>query len=185
MENGAQCYRRYLSGDDEALTEIIRDYKDGLTLYLCEISGNLFLAEEAMEETFFRIAVKKPRFSEKSAFKTWLYAIGRNAVLDQMRKHRRISDTPPESFTELADTENDPVSEYLKEERALRLHRAMARLHSAYRQVLYLVYFEGMSNGDAAAVMKKSRRQIENLVSRARKALKEELLKEGFPDEIT
>ena len=28
MDNGATCYRRFLSGDDDGLVQIIRDYKD-------------------------------------------------------------------------------------------------------------------------------------------------------------
>ena len=34
MDNGASSYRRFLDGDDEGIVEIIRDYKDGLILYL-------------------------------------------------------------------------------------------------------------------------------------------------------
>ena len=72
-----ESYRRYLEGDDEGMVEVIRDHKDGLTLYLAGIVGNIFTAEELTEETFFKLVVKKPRFAGKSSFKTWLYAIGR------------------------------------------------------------------------------------------------------------
>lgn len=48
------------------------------------------------------------------------------------------------------------------------------------RQVLWLLYFEGMSGTDAAIIMKKNSRQISNLVYRAKSALKSELDKEGF-----
>ena len=34
MDNGASSYRRFLDGDDKGLAEIVRDYSDGLTLYL-------------------------------------------------------------------------------------------------------------------------------------------------------
>ena len=34
MDNGASSYRRFLEGDNEGFVEIIRDYKDGLMLYL-------------------------------------------------------------------------------------------------------------------------------------------------------
>ncbi|MBD5159991.1 MAG: RNA polymerase subunit sigma-24, partial [Ruminococcus sp.] len=76
MDNGAVSYRRFLDGDDEGMVEIIRDYKDGLILYLNGITGNILLAEEIMEDTFFKLVVKKPKFSGRSSFKTWLYAIG-------------------------------------------------------------------------------------------------------------
>lgn len=46
--------------------------------------------------------------------------------------------------------------------------------------MLYLIYFEEMDNSEAAAVMRKSKRQVENLIYRAKSALRSELLKEGF-----
>ena len=80
MDNGQSCYSRYLSGDDLAMTELVCSYKDGLTMYLCSIVGDLGEAEDLTEETFFRLAYKKPRFSGQSTFKTWLYSIGRNTA---------------------------------------------------------------------------------------------------------
>ena len=179
MDSGSILYRRYLDGDDEAMVELIRVYKDGLILYLNGITSNLSLAEELMEDAFFKLAAKKPRFSGKSSFKTWLYTIGRNAALDSMRKNARISDTPVEDRYDISD-ERDIEQDYLREEQKISLHRAMETLSSEYRQVLYLTYFEELSNAEAAAVMKKSRRQIENLLYRAKLALRSKLEKEGF-----
>ena len=34
MDNGASSYRRFLDGDDNGITEIVENYKDGLILYL-------------------------------------------------------------------------------------------------------------------------------------------------------
>ena len=78
MDNGASSYRRFLDGDDKGLVEIVGDYKDGLILYLNGYVNNIFIAEELTEDTFFRLITKKPRYSGKSTFKSWLYAIGRN-----------------------------------------------------------------------------------------------------------
>ena len=93
-DKGELYYRRYLEGDDTALVDMICDYKDGVILYLCGITGSFSLAEEYMEDTFFRIAAKKPRFSGRSSFKTWLFTIARNTAIDGMRKMSRISDKP-------------------------------------------------------------------------------------------
>ena len=42
MDNGAGSYRRFRdTGDESALIEIIRDYKDGLILYLSSIIGDI------------------------------------------------------------------------------------------------------------------------------------------------
>ncbi|MBR0511078.1 MAG: RNA polymerase sigma factor [Ruminococcus sp.] len=178
-DKGELYYRRYLEGDDTALVDMICDYKDGVILYLCGITGSFSLAEEYMEDTFFRIAAKKPRFSGRSSFKTWLFTIARNTAIDGMRKMSRISDKPVEEYGDISD-ERSIEKEYLREEQKISLHRAMESLNSDYRQVLYLIFFEDLSNSEAARVMKKSCRQIENLLYRAKQALRSKLEKEGF-----
>lgn len=176
--NGAECYRRFLEGDEEGIVEIIRDYKDGLILYLNGIVGNIHTAEDVMEETFVKLVVKKPRYSEKFSFKTWLYTIGRNAALDHLRHNSKKSDTPIDEL-ELADKADLELS-YIKEEQKIMVHRALSNLKADYRQVLYLSFFEELSNEETAAVMRKSKRQVENLLYRAKLSLKNELEKEGF-----
>ena len=37
MDNGASSYRRFLAGEDEALSELIRCHNDGLVLYINSI----------------------------------------------------------------------------------------------------------------------------------------------------
>ena len=60
------------------------------------------------------------------------------------------------------------------------VHQALRRLKSEYRQVLFLTYFEGFTNAESAAIMKKTEKQIRDLLYHARKALKSELERSGF-----
>ena len=85
MDNGASSYRRFLDGDDKGLAEIVRNYSDGLILYLNGIVNNISVAEELMEETLYKLITKKPKFKEKYSFKTWFYTIGRNVAIDYLR----------------------------------------------------------------------------------------------------
>ena len=179
MDNGASSYRRFLNGDDEGLAEIVRDYKDGLILFLRNIVGDIYTAEELTEDTFFKLLIKKPGFSGRSSFKSWLYAIGRNAAIDYIRHASKTTDMPDETEARLAD-EYDLERSYIKEEERITVRRAMKRLPPDYRQVLWLVFFEELSNEEASVVMKKNPRQIRNLLYRAKQSLKSELEKEGF-----
>ena len=62
MDNGAESYRRYReNGDESGLIEIIRDYKDGLILFLSSIVGDVHTAEDLAEDTFVLIGTKKPK----------------------------------------------------------------------------------------------------------------------------
>ena len=180
MDNGASSYRRYIDGDDNGIAEIVAAYKDGLILYLNGYVENIHTAEELTEDTFFRLVAKKPWFSGRCSFKTWLYTIGRNVALDHLRRHPKGNEISLEDLENYLAEEADLERFYLREERNRTVHRAMRKLNPDYRQVLHLVYFEGFSNGEAAVILRKSERQIRNLLYRARQSLKAMLEKEGF-----
>ncbi len=180
MDNGASSYRRFLDGDDKGIVELVGDYKDGLILYLNGYVNNIFIAEDLAEDTFFRLMVKKPKFSGKSTFKSWLYAIGRNVAIDFIRHKSKLLDAPIENMASCLSEEESLERAYIKEESKIVVHRAMSRLAPDYRAVLYLVFFEGFSGKETATALKKNDRQIKNLLYRAKRALKSELEKEGF-----
>ena len=179
MDNGSGSYSRFLAGDREGLRDIICEYREGLILYLNSFVQNIYTAEDLAEDTFTELAIKKPKFSGKSSFKTWLYAIGRNISAKYLRKHTKLNVVPLESQEYFADEENIE-RDYLKSEQKQIVHQALRNLKVDYRQVLYLTFFEGFSNEEAAIIMKKSRKQIENLLYSAKASLKTYLERSGF-----
>jgi len=181
MDNGASSYRRFRDfGDESGLVEIIRDYKDGLILYINSFVCNIYTAEDLAEDTFVLLFIKKPKDNGKASFKTWLYAIGRNLAIDYLRRESKINRVPLESCAELISEEESLEAAYIREERKVLVHKALNKLKPEYRQVLWLVYFEGFSNKEIAYIMKKSVHNIETLSYRARKSLKAQLEMEGF-----
>ena len=178
MEEELVIYQRFLDGETELLEEIVGRYKDGLILYLIRFVEDVTVAEELAEDVFVKLVLKKPRFSHRSAFKTWLYAIGRNVALDHLRWRKRQP---------LSLEEHDPGGEeasleesYIQQEDKLRLHDCIKRLKPEYAQVLWLAYFEGFSYQQIGKIMKKTTHGVETLAYRARLALKQILIKEGF-----
>ena len=182
MDNGASSYRRFLAGDDNGLADIVREYRDGLIFYLNGLVNNIHTAEDLAEDVLIKIAVKKPRFNERSSFKTWLYAIGRNEAYGALRR-KKISYVPLDELPELSAIYETPELRYFGEERSKALHRCLGKLKSEYHQVLWLYYFEGLSAKEIAVIMKKSVSNIDTLLCRARLAVKHELQMEGFKNE--
>ena len=180
MDNGASSYRRFIDGDDNGITEIVENYKDGLILYLNGYVNNIFVAEELTEDTFFRLIIRKPKYSGKSTFKSWLYVIGRNVAVDYIRHNSKILNVPIDDAQNYLIEEQNLEQSYIKEESKLIVNKALNELIPEYRNVLWLVYFEEFTNKEAGIVLKKTERQIKNLLYRARKALKSKLEKEGF-----
>lgn len=123
---------------------------------------------------------KKPHFRSESAFKTWLFSIGRNLALDHLRKRRKDSTVSFEELENYIREENTVEKEFLKAEEKIIVHKALNKLKPEYCHILFLIYFEEFSNQEAAIILKKNKRQIENLIYRAKVSLKTELHKEGY-----
>lgn len=178
MKSAKGSYLQFLEGDDNAIIHIIKEYRDGLILYLNSFTHSESESEEICEEVFLKLILKKPRFRGESSFKTWLWRIAGNLALDQNRKSRSHPTVPLMEADETVD--DDICREYLLSEQKSAVHSAMKRLSDDYYRVLWLVYFENFTNSETATVMKKSKRQVENLLYRAKCSLKKELEKEGF-----
>lgn len=176
---GKAYYHKFLAGEEAALAEIIRVYKDGLLLYLNGYVNDLSLAEELTEDTFVKLVVKRPIFFAKASFKTWLYTVGRNVALDHLRRSRG-KEVSIEECPELSDDEQELEQSYIRQEERILVHRALKQLKPEYRQLLYLLYFENFSQKEAARILKKTTHNVETMAYRARKALKTKLLEEGF-----
>ncbi len=179
MDNGASSYRRFLEGDKNALTEIIREYRAGIVLYINSFTDNICVAEEIAEEVFIKLYVNKPKFSGKSSFKTWLYSIGKFTAVDYIRKNKKIVSASIDEFYSLADKE-ELEHNYIKNEQKIMLHQTIQKLSPDYSQALYLIYFEDFNTSQAAKIMGKSNRQVTYLLYRAKKALKSKLEQERF-----
>lgn len=178
MDKGKESYRKYLSGDDAAMGEIVKAYADGLFHFINSIVKNRDMAEELTQETFVKLAVKKPRFFGRSSFKGWLYTIGHNLAIDVIRS--RKDTVYLDDIAEFAVSAEDTEKLCLKGEDTKALLRGMCNLKSEHAQALRLVYFEQFTVTEAARIMKRSRHAFENLLSRAKASLKRELEKEGF-----
>ena len=183
MDEGAASYQRYLEGDDEALVEIIRDYKDGLILFLNRYVNNIYVAEELAEDTFVRLFTKRPHFRPDASFKTWLYVIGRNMAISHLRHAKRFPSETLEVPSENVADKELLEQIYLREERKLRVHSALSRISAEYGRILFLKFFEELSNEEIARILGKTKRQVENQLWQAKQAMKKELEKEGFSGE--
>ncbi len=129
------------------------------------------------------MGTRKPQNKRKSSFKTWLYTIGRNLAIDHLRRESRIVKVPLSDHEELPAALEDIEAQYIRNETQAAVLGLLSKLKPRYRQVLWLTYFEGFSNKEAAAVMRKSVNHIETLLYRARRSLRAEMEKGGIPSE--
>lgn len=178
MDRDEICYGRFLHGDHQALEELIGIHRDSLTMFLYSYVHNMTEAENLMIDTFAQLVVRGGGFQGKSSLKTYLFTIGRNEALRYLKKNRNHLSL--ETLGEHLQGNSPACFELFREERNRQLYGAMERLKQEYREVLFLLYFEDASYREAGQIMKKSEKQITNLVYRAKKALREILEAGGF-----
>ncbi len=179
MDNGASSYRRFLDGDESAFESIMQELFHGLVFFLHGYVHDAQAAEDLAIDTFSDLIVHKHRYNFKVTLKTYLYMVGRSRALDYLKRKKRFH------FTELPETLPDDAmileEMMLADERKRKVHTAMAKLTEDMRVVIHLIYFEEMTYEEAAKVMKKNRKQIDNLLYRAKKELRAILGKDGMP----
>ena len=184
MDDMTECYGRFLRGDERAFEKIVAENRLGLSYYIFSFVGDFDAAEELTEDVFVKLYIKRPADKKKCSFKTWLYTIGRNTAIDFCRKRKRESGLSLDEIAGLS-AGGDPTEErYLAEETKRALHKALQSITPAYAEALRLKYFEGFSEKEIAHITKRSVKSTYDLVYRAKKTLKEHLIKEGFGYEI-
>lgn len=144
-----------------AFEELVHRYERELFNYLRHYLGDADSAEDVFQTTFLQIHLKCDQFEEGRSFRPWLYRIATNQAIDLRRKTRRYhvisldencdSSTDSSSFVDiLSGNEIDPLNGSINAEQAGQVREAIAQLPELLKQVLYLVYFQGMKYRDAA-----------------------------------
>ena len=77
------------------------------------------------------------------------------------------------------NVQRDTIPTYLKVQNKGIVNNALDSLPDDMRVVIHLIYFEDLSYDEAGKVMKKSRKQVDNLLYRAKKELRIILGKDG------
>ena len=177
MSTDEELYRQYLRGDETGLEALMKKYGDPLTLYINGYLHDVHEAEDLMIEVFSYLFTKKPHIRD-GGFKAYLYKAARHMALRHKSRRRLLFSL--DGLTDEPDGQTLVEEVVHTKERDQILHFCMAELKPDYREALYLTYFEGMSHLQAAEVMRKSEKQITNMVYRGKERLRGLLEREGI-----
>ena len=174
-------YRRYLGGDEDSLSALMERHGDKLTLYLDGCLHDLHESEDLMIEVFAYLIAKQPRIRD-GGFRAYLYRSARHMALRLLSGKRAQLCFSLDTLTEEPEARELVEEAVESAERARILRACMAELHADYREALFLVYFEGLSHAETAAVMGKREKQVADLIYRGKNALRKRLEQEGITD---
>lgn len=176
MDNDS--YRRFLDGDDGAFDDIMSEHFRSLVFFIDRYVHDEHAAEDIAIDVMSDLIVHKHRYNFRVALKTYLFMIGRSRALDYLR-HRRVIDISELSEETAVDDGSALEDVVIADERKRTVNRAIDGLPVEMRVVIHLIYFEDMSYEEAARVMKKNKKQVDNLLYRAKGALRLALGEDG------
>jgi len=179
MDHGASSYRRYLDGDEEAFDRIVTEYYEPLVSFVDGYVRDRSASEDIAMDVFADLIVFRHRYDPRWAFRTYLCMLGRSRALNYIKRKGILRFEPIQEAWELADGENSPEEHLLRKERDGSVREALGALKQDQREAVCLVYFQKLSCDDAAKVMRKSRKQVYNLLFRAKKNLRSVLGEKG------
>lgn len=146
---------------------LVQRYQKPLFAYLSSRVGTLSEAEEATQESFVRAFLSLKSLRKPESFYSWLLGIAGRVAKEQFRStvHRERDREAAEALlTDIAeDTKEYPIEE------------AIAVLPEAYRQVILLRYYEGLSCQEVATRLAMPLGTVTKTLSRAYLLLRQEL----------
>lgn len=146
---------------------LVRLYADDVWRYVSAKLRRHEDAEDATMETLAHAMQNFHKLRKVDSPKLWLLAVARNKVNDALRKRYRRSEAPLEESTGVALESVHPHRE--------ELQHALSDMPEAHREVLLLMYVNGLSTQEVALAIRKSESATNSLLQRARESLRQRM----------
>src|SRR6187399_1178912 len=180
----AALIQRCAAGDEDACAELVAEHQRMVYQLSLNLLGDHNEALDLSQEVFLRVFRTIAGFRGQSALRTWIYRIVVNQARNRQRwwRRRRRSDqvSLDEHLQQFGDLESrtDPLPDRLlaSKETASRIWQALDRLPFDQRTALVLREVDGLRYEEIAFSLGVAVGTVKSRLTRARQALREELL---------
>lgn len=153
-----------------AFHTLVQRYQRRLFSVCHRILGSPQDAEDAVQETFVRLARHASSFRGDAQVSTWLYSIARNVCTDRVRYSARRPAVPVEDIA-IVGSETPDADEMAASDTAGMLRDALAQLDEHSRMLLLLIAVDELTYDEAAELTGLAVGTVKSRVSRARAQL--------------
>ncbi len=155
-----------------ALELLFRDCAGDVHGYAISLLGDRAGAEDVTALAFERLYRSRARLDRsRGTPRAWLFAIARNAALDELRRRRRQGRDA--SGAEAVDVRPEPVATIEYAEQRATVQAALRALPLREREVVLLKFHGELTNGELARVLGISESNAGTRVHRALSSLRE------------
>lgn len=176
----------YAGGDLDAFQTLYERHRGGLYRYFLRQSRQA-VAEELFQDVWARVIQSRKRYRPTAAFKTWLYTLAHNRLVDHWRRERARpveQSAADDDCPEMAVADTNPGPQRLVDLRDCldQLLQLVSCLPDTQRQAFLLRHEAGMSLSQIAAAMcsgvETARSRLRYAMDRLRAAIAQECLED-------
>ena len=155
--------------DEDAFRAFYDRTARAIWVYLLRLSGDAQLADDLLQETYYRFLRTNRAYASDAHRRNYLYRIATNLVRDGQRRHRvELVPVPDENAADALVVSPDEAG---RAAARTDLTRAMTRLTPRERELLWLAYAQGSSHEEIAEALGLKTASIKMLLFRARRRL--------------
>jgi RNA polymerase sigma-70 factor (ECF subfamily) len=181
-----QLIAKVARGDTAAYETLYDRYSSAIMGFALKITGDRSLAEEILQETFWRVWSKADLFqSQRGAFTSWFFGIARNLSIDTLRRQRTQAQPADESERMIEQTPDPsldvPETAWLRVKHQ-QMRAAIESLPKEQRNVIEMAYFRGMTRQEIARITGEPLGTIHTRARLAIQKLRDELQMQGFEE---
>ena len=137
----------------EVFEKLYETYYMRVYSYVITLAKNQHLAEDITQETFYRAFSTKSTFRGESNAMTWLCTIARNLFIDETRRQSKNTIAASDANT----ASNINIEREIEDRDAsYRIHLALNKLGTPYRQVFELRIFGELSFREIGSIYEKT-----------------------------
>jgi len=174
-------------GDADAFCELVDRHKQPVYSFVARSVRDAADAEDLTQDVFVQAFAAIGRYRSEASFKTWVFRIAHNRVIDHARRSRKRASVTVEPSAGLGQDDihavddrpgpvtDDPIAGLCRDELGERVRRAVASLSHKLRAVVILYDFEGCSYEEIAAVVGCPVGTVKSRLFNARAELKRKL----------
>ena len=141
--------------------------------YFIRMTSNRMIADDLVQDVFFRMLKYRTTFRGEGHFKAWMFHIARNARVDYYRQHPAEPILAEEQMAEVEGGSPFPSRQLEEKQQAEILERALGQLTPEKREVLILSRYHDMKYDEISALIGCEVNTVKTRVHRAMKDLRE------------
>lgn len=135
--------------------------------------------EELVSEVFLKVVGNLEQFdSEKAQFKTWIYRIAQNTLIDFYRTRKPEASLDDENVDWEPSVDFEAQLESITSPKRRAIYQALTKLKERERMIIYYRFFEGYTNREIAKLLQMNESTVGTVLNRALKKPKTDELRD-------